>query len=133
MTESELIKKYFPHVPWTALGPVRRRYLAKPSEGSASVQEALLKLAKQEGFVEPEQQAVTGNAEACLAAFQRKPKDPTVGMIFGAETGAFWCDIACGKAEEDGFQELIVRSEEGENLTALAYNKGILQFKKLQK
>ena len=130
MTEEALIKKYFPRVPWTEQGPVRRRYLAKPADGSGSVQDAFTRLAEREGFIEPGQKAVTGDAASCLESFRQKPIDPSVGMIFGTETGAFWCDIACGAADESGYQELIVRSEEGENLTALAYNEGILQFKK---
>ena len=132
MTEQEsLRKKYFPRVPWTELGPVRRRYRAKPMDGGTA-QEALVLLARREGFIEPRQKAVIGDAQECFAAFRRKPEDDAVGMIFGTETEAHWCDIACGRVDDEGFQELIVRSEEGENLTALAHAEGILTFKRME-
>ena len=124
-----LRKKYFPRVPWTEQGPVRRRYLAKAADGSASVTEALARLAEREGFVEPGRHAVIGNAEASFAAFCDKA---AVGMVFGTELSAHWCDAACGEPDAEGWQELIVRSEEGENLTALAHAKGALRFRRAQ-
>jgi len=131
MDEREALKKkYFPRVPWTDKGPVRRRYLARPADGSATAQEALARLAEREGFTEPGQHAVTGGADEAYAAFRRKSSDRTVGMIFGTEAAAHWCDIACAPADADGWQELIVRSEDGENLTALAHNEGVLAFRR---
>ena len=132
MTEQEsLRKKYFPRVPWTELGPVRRRYLARAALGG-TVPEAMKALAEREGFIEPGQSAVIGDAQACFAAFRMKPENRAVGMIFVTETAAHWCDIACGEPDGDGFCELIVRSEEGENLTALAHAEGALVFRKIQ-
>lgn len=133
MDECEALRRrYFPRVAWTERGPVRRRYLARPADGSGSVAAALLHLAEQEGFIEPARPAVVGSAEETFAAFRKKPSDPSVGMIFGTETAAHWCDIACGAADADGWQELIVRSEEGENLTALAHAEGVLRFRRAQ-
>lgn len=125
-----LRKKYFPHVPWTDLGPVRRRYLAKPLDGSGSVEEALSRLARREGFIEPGQRDVCGGEEETFAAFREKPSDTSIGMIFGTEKAAHWCDIACGAKDAEGYQELLVRSEDGENLTALAHAEGVLQFRR---
>ena len=134
MTDAEereaLRIKYFPRVPWTELGPVRRRYRTIPADGSPSVEAALRSLAEREGFIEPGQSAVTGGAAETLAAFRRKPADRSVGMIFGTEPAAHFCDIACGAPDADGWQELIVRSEEGENLTALAHALAVLRFQK---
>jgi len=79
--QEKLRKKYFPRVPWGPDGPVRRVYLARAVDG-ASVQEALLELARREGFIEPGGPAVTGGAEECLAAFQRASGGGPGGMIF---------------------------------------------------
>lgn len=133
VTEHEALKKkYFPRVPWTVNGPVRRRYMARPMDGSASVTEALAALARREGFTEAGQRAVCGGAEETFAAFRRKPEDSAIGMIFGTETAAHWCDIACGAPDPEGWQLLLVRSEEGENLTALAHAEGVLRFRKAE-
>ena len=133
MAELEsLRKKYFPRVPWTERGPVRRRYLARASQEGVSVTEALAALAEREGFTEPGQRTLTGGADAALAAFVQKPDSREIGMIFGTEIGAFWCDIACGPADAEGWCELIVRSEEGENLTALAHGEGLLRFRRAE-
>ncbi len=125
-----LRKKYFPRVPWGEDGPVRRVYLAR-AEG-ASVEAALMELARREGFVEPGGAVVHGGAEECLAAFRKKPAGGPAGMIFGTEPAAFWCDIAAGPSDADGWQRLIVRSEEGENLVALANCEGLLRFRKAE-
>ena len=131
MTQDErtaLVKKFFPRVPWTDDGPVRRRYLARAvSDGDVTA--ALAALAGREGFTEPGQKTVTGGADDCLAAFRAKSTGG-VGMIFGTETAAHWCDIAAGSPDADGWQPLIVRSEEGENLVALAHCEGILRFRR---
>ena len=123
-----LKRKYFPRVPWTEDGPVRRLYRAKAEQGS--VLAVLTALAEREGFTEPGQKTVSGGAEACLAAFARKAAGEPVGMIFGETLDAHWCDIAADPPDGGGWQRMIVRSEEGENLTALAHNEGLLQFKK---
>ena len=123
-----LKKKYFPRVPWTEDGPVRRQYRARAAEGG--VLAVLAALAEREGFTEPGQATVAGGAEACLAAFARKAAGEPVGMIFGETLAAHWCDIAADPPDSDGWQRMIVRSEEGENLTALAHNEGLLQFRK---
>lgn len=130
MEQESLKKKYFPRVLWTEDGPVRRRYLARAVRGG-SVPEALLGLAEREGFIGPGHAGIMGDAAACREAFARKPEDPAVGMIFGTEIAAHWCDIACGPADEAGYQALIVRSEEGENLTALAHEERVLVFKRV--
>ena len=130
MDTEKLKKKYFPRVPWGENGPVRRTYRARAAEGSAL--EAITSLAEREGFTEPGQEPVTGGAEACLAAFGRKAAGEPVGMIFGNTLDAHWCDIAAGPPDADGWQRFVVRSEEGENLTALAHNEGILQFRRAE-
>lgn len=131
MTQDEraaLIKKYFPRVPWTDDGPVRRQYLAKAVSGG-DVTAALAALAEREGFTEPGQRTVTGDADVCLAAFRAKSSGG-VGMILGMEIAAHWCDIAADRPDADGWQPLIVRSEEGENLLALAHGEGLLRFRR---
>ena len=127
MDTEALKKKYFPRVPWTEDGPVRRVYRARASEGVIG---ALTKLAEAEGFTEPGQETVSGGADECLAAFRRKAAGEPVGMVFGDSLAAHWCDAAADPPDADGWQKMIVRSEEGENLTALAHNLGLLQFKK---
>ena len=128
----KLRKKYFPRIPWTAEGPVRRVYLARAAEGTASVCQVLMELALREGFIEPGGPAVLGGAEECLAAFRRKAAGGPGGMIFGTEEAAHWCDAAAGAPDSDGWQRLIVRSEEGENLTALAHGEGLLRFRRAE-
>ena len=127
-----LRKRFFPRVPWTEKGPVRRRYMAGTADGDCSVPEALARLAEREGFTEPGQETVLGNAAETEAAFRKKADGGAVGMIFGTETDAVWCDIACGPAGAEGFCEMLVRSEEGENLTALAYCEGLLRFRRAE-
>ena len=122
-----LRKRYFPRIPWTADGPVRRRYRAK-TEGR-TVAEALEELALKEGFIAPGERAVSGGPEACLAAMRGRGERDT--LIFGDGAEAVWCDLALGPAEEDGWQELIVRSEEAENLTALAHAVGAVRFRRV--
>ena len=122
-----LRKRYFPRIPWTAEGPVRRRYMAK-AEGR-TVAEALEALALEEGFIAPGERAVIGGPEACLAAMQDRGERDT--LIFGDGPDAVWCDLAIGPAEEDGWQMLIVRSEEAENLTALAHATGVVRFRRV--
>ncbi len=122
-----LRKKYFPRVPWGEDGPVRRRYLAK-AEGR-TVEEALQALALAEGFIAPGERAVTGGPETCLAAFQGRGSGDT--LVFGRGRESVWCDLALSAPDEDGWQELIVRSEEGENLIALAGAVGAVRFKKV--
>ena len=128
MDPDKLKQKYFPRVPWTEDGPVRRIYRAR-AEGS-DVLAVLAALAEREGFTEPGQTTVLGGAEECLVAFERKAAGGPVGMVFGAETAAHFCDVAVGPPDADGWRRFIVRSEEGENLTALAHNEGLIQFKK---
>ena len=123
-----LRRKFFPRVPWTEAGPVRRRYLAKAVEGRRTVEEALAALADAEGFTGPGRETVIGGARECLAAFRSRGQAEQ--MIFGRGPDAHWCDAAVGPADGDGWQELIVRSEEAENLVALAYALGVLRFRK---
>ena len=127
-----LKKKMFPRVEWTELGPVRRMYRAKAADGSQTVLETLSALAKQEGFTAPGLSGVTGGAEETLEAFRRKAAGDDPGMVFGAEKGAHWCDIALDAPDAEGWQRLIVRSEEGENLVALAHNLGLLRFSRAE-
>ena len=122
-----LRRRYFPRIPWTAEGPVRRRYQAR-AEGR-TVAEALEALALSEGFIAPGERAVTGGPEACLAAMESRGERDT--LIFGDGPDAVWCDLALGPADGDGWQELIVRSEEAENLTALAHAVGAARFRKI--
>lgn len=128
MDPDKLKQKYFPRVPWTEDGPARRRYLVRAEAGDALA--ALAALAQREGFTEPGQETVAGGADECRAAFERKAAGEPVGMIFGDTLQAHWCDIAADSPDEDGWQRFLVRSEEGENLTALAHNEGLLQFRK---
>ena len=128
MDTEALKKKYFPRVPWGDDGPVRRIYRAR-AEG-ADVLAVLADLAEREGFTEPGQTTVLGGAEECLAAFARKAAGEPVGMVFGTELAAHFCDVALGPPDADGWRLFVVRSEEGENLTALAHNEGLIQFKK---
>ena len=126
-----LRKKYFPRVEWTERGPLRRLYRVRPAaEEGVSVTDILLDLGEREGFIAPGQHAVTGVAETCLAAFRQKAADKSVALIFGTEMAAHWCDIAVDAPDEEGWQLMAVRSEEGENLTALAHSEGLLRFKR---
>ena len=122
-----LRRKFFPRIPWTEAGPVRRRYGARATEPGQTVEGALTALAKAEGFIGPDQQAVSGGADACLAAFRTRGERDI--LVFGHGLDAVWCDFALGPAGEDGWQELIVRSEEAENLTALAHAVGAVRFR----
>ncbi len=124
-----LRKKFFPRVPWTGEGPVRRRYMAKAAEEGKTVAEALEALALAEGFIAPGGRAVAGDGEACLAAFRDRGGEDT--LIFGEGLDVVWCDLALGPADEEGWQALIVRSEEAENLTALAHAAGAVRFRKV--
>ncbi len=122
-----LRKRYFPRIPWTGEGPVRRRYRAK-AEGR-TVAEALEELALSEGFIAPGERAISGGPEACLAAMESRGERDT--LIFGDGSDSLWCDLALCPADEDGWQELIVRSEEAENLTALAHAAGAVRFRRV--
>ena len=126
-TLEALRKRYFPRILWTDEGPVRRRYLAK-AEGR-TVAEALEALALAEGFIAPGERAISGGPEECLAAMQTKGGADT--LIFGQGLDVVWCDLAIGPADGDGWQMLIVRSEEAENLTALAHAVGAVRFKRM--
>lgn len=126
-----LQKKYFPRVPWTERGPVRRMYLVRSAESVTDTPlGSLASLAAREGFTEPDQRSVSGGAEVTLEAFRERARGAAVGMIFGTETAAHWCDIALDAPDGDGWQRLIVRSEEGENLVALAHAEGLLRFRR---
>lgn len=125
-----LRKKYFPRVEWTERGPLRRLYRVRPAGEGASVTELLLALGEREGFVAPGQHAVTGDAGVCEDAFRQKAADKSVALIFGTEMAAHWCDIAVDAPNEEGWQLMAVRSEEGENLTALAHSEGLLRFRR---
>ena len=129
--QEHMRKKYFPRVAWTEDGPVRRRYLTKAESGESVIAE-LVRLAQAERFIEPGQEAVLGNAEACLAAFRKRTEDDTIAMVFGNGLDAHWCDLALGEPDSELWQELIVRSEEGETLIALAHARGVLRFRKAQ-
>lgn len=122
-----LRRKFFPRIPWTEAGPVRRRYIARAAEPGRSVEDALAALAKAEGFIGPGEEAVCGGAETCLAAFRIRGERDI--LVFGRGLDVVWCDFALGPAGEDGWQELIVRSEEAENLTALAHAVGAVRFR----
>lgn len=128
--QEALRKKYFPRVPWTEDGPVRRRYLTKAASGEDVIAE-LVRLAQAERFIAPGRQAVMGNAAACLESFRRRGGEDTV-LIFGSGLDAHWCDLALGTADDEGWQEMIVRSEEAENLIALAHAVGALRFRKAE-
>lgn len=128
-----LKKKFFPRVAWTENGPVRREYLVKPAAGEGTpAEDVLAELARREGFTGPGQQTVTGGAEDTLAAFRAKARGEAVGMVFGTALSACWCDIAAGAPDGEGWQRLIVRSEEGENLVALAHCEGLLRFRRAE-
>ena len=122
-----LRKKLFPRVPWGAEGPVRRRYMAR-AEGR-TVADALGELARREDFIAPEGRVVAGDGPVCLAAFCQR--DRTDSLVLGLGTDVCWCDIALGTPDADGWQELVVRSEEGENLVALASARGAVRFRKI--
>jgi len=127
--EAALRKKYFPRVTWTENGPVRRLYKTRPAEEGDTLA-ILLALAERALFIAPGQRAVTGGAEACFEAFRSKTVDKSVAMIFGDSLTAHWSDISLEPAEE-GWQLMAVRSEEGENLVALAHSEGLLRFKRV--
>lgn len=122
-----LRKRYFPRVPWTDRGPVRRRYLAR-AEGR-TVAEALQALALEEGFIAPGGHAVTGDAAACLAAYRTGENGDT--LVFGRGLDSVWCDLSLTEPDAGGWQEMIVRSETAENLIALASTVGAVRFKKV--
>lgn len=126
-----LEKKYFPRVEWTALGPARRVYEARTAaETPGGVTAALAGLAVEAGFIEPGQRAVTGGPEETLEALRRKGADRSIGMVFGDSAQAHWCDIAVEPPGAGGWQRLVIRSEEGENLVALAHAEGVLRFRR---
>ena len=122
-----LRRKFFPRVPWGPEGPVRRRYMAR-AEGR-TVEAALEALALEEGFIAPGGQAVTGGPERCLEAFRRRDGEDM--LVLGRGAAVCWCDLALGEPDADGWQELIVRSEEGENLIALANALGAVRFRRV--
>ena len=126
--EAALRKKYFPRVTWTEDGPIRRLYKVRPAEEGDTLA-ILLALAERELFIAPGQRSVTGGAEVCLDAFRSKAADKSIAMIFGDCLAAHWSDISLEPAEE-GWQLMAVRSEEGENLVALAHSEGLLRFKR---
>jgi hypothetical protein len=128
--QAALRKKYFPRVAWTEQGPVRRRYLVQTVTPGADVFQTLIDLAQREWFIEPGQRAVVGDADQTLTAFRDRATDKTVGMVFGTELGAHWCDLALSVPDAEGWQTMIVRSEEAENLIALAHNEGLLRFRR---
>ena len=123
-----LRRKVFPRVPWTEAGPVRRHYFARAVKDGQSVAGALEALAIDEGFVGPGQRAVVGDAAACLAAMRDKAGADT--LVFGLGLDACWCDVAFGQADGQGWQEVLVRSEEAENLVALAHAVGVVRFRR---
>lgn len=125
-----LRKKFFPRVEWTEEGPIRRLYRVRPAAEGTGVTDILLALGEREGFIAPGQSAVTGDAGACFAAFRQKAADRSVTLIFGLEMAAHWCDIAVDVPDGEGWQRMAVRSEEGENLIALAHSEGLLRFKR---
>ncbi len=125
-----LRRKYFPRVPWGPDGPVRRRYMARTAAGHQSVAAALEALALSEGFIAPGGRAVTGDAAACLAAFRQRAGGEDE-LVFGQGLDALWCDLALSDPDPDGWQTLIVRSEQAENLVALAHATGAVKFKKI--
>lgn len=125
-----LRRKYFPRVPWTEKGPVRRRYRARAAAPGQTVTGALAALAAAEGFTGPGRRAVAGGAAECLAAYRDMGGDASAGMVFGEGLDACWCDIAAGTPDEEGWQEILVRSERAENLIALAHAVGALRFKR---
>ena len=122
-----LRRRYFPRVPWGPEGPVRRRYIAR-AEGK-SVTAALEALALTEGFIAPGGHAVVGGPEACLAAFRRRGSEDTI--VFGEGLDALWCDLALSVPDAGGWQKMIVRSEQAENLVALAHAVGAVRFRKI--
>ncbi len=123
-----LRRKYFPRIPWTEAGPIRRRYLVRTAQPGQDVSDVLARLAEDEGFTAPGLQTVRGEAEECLAAFRER--GAAALMIFGLGPDAHWCDLALGAEDSEGWRELIVRSEEGENLTALAHARRLLRFRR---
>lgn len=123
-----LRKRFFPRVAWGPDGPVRRRYLARAEELDAAA--VLEELALAEGFIAPGKRAVTGGPEACLAAYRQRSGEDT--LVFGRGPEAHWCDLALSEPDADGWQELIVRSEQGENLIALASAVGALRFRRVR-
>lgn len=125
-----LRRKYFPRIVWGTQGPVRRRYRTRAAEGQQVLQ-ALDALARAEGFIGPGQRAVCADGDGCLRAMRQKGADESVAMVFGQGLDVFWCDLALGPVGADGWQEIVVRSEEAENLIALAHAVGALLFQKI--
>lgn len=123
-----LRRKFFPRVPWTEAGPVRRHYFARAARDGQTVAQTLEALAIAEGFIGPGLQAITGDGAACLEAFRRRGQ--TDILVFGLGLDACWCDFAFGPVDGEGWQEVLVRSEEAENLTALAHAVGAVRFRK---
>lgn len=123
-----LRRKFFPRVPWTAAGPVRRHYLARAAQEGQTVVRALEGLAIAEGFIGPGSRAVLGDGAACLEAFRNRGGVDM--MVFGLGLDVCWCDIAFGPADREGWQEILIRSEEAENLAALAHAVGAVRFRR---
>ncbi len=123
-----LRRKYFPRVPWTEAGPVRRHYFARAAREGQTVAGTLEALAMDEGFIGPGLRAVIGDEAACLGAFRQRGE--TDVMVFGLGPDVCWCDIALGPADGEGWQEMLVRSEEAENLVALAHAVGAVRFRR---
>ena len=129
--EQKLKKKFFPRVPWTEEGPVRREYLVRAADGSGTDAGALLaKLAVEFGFCDT---TVSGDAGVCRKSFADRAAGENTGLIIGTEAAAVWCDLSVCDAAEAGWQRLIVRSEQAENLTALAHEEELLRFRRAQK
>ena len=126
--EAKWKKKFFPRVPWGENGPVRRMYLVQSlKDGQPDAARALAALAVTFGFCE---KTVTGDADVCCEAFARRADTRGSDLIFGTDRAAVWCDAVVTDTPEPGWQRLIVRSEEAENLTALAHEEGALRFRR---
>ena len=128
--EQALRKRYFPRIPWGPDGPVRRRYRVRAAAEGVSPSAALAALAEAEGFTAPDRPWAEGDGAVCLAAFQDRPAGSGAGLVIGRGLDAYWCDLALDAPDNEGWQELIVRSETGENLIALAHGMGTLRFRK---
>ncbi|MCD8087428.1 MAG: hypothetical protein LUE22_02410 [Oscillospiraceae bacterium] len=122
-----LQKRYFPHAPWTEEGPVRRRYQVQAAQGDALG--ALTALAEEELLL-PGERIAAAAGEETLALLRRRDGGEPLALILGRGLDALWCDLALSPPDGEGWQTLLVRSETGENLIALAHARKALRFRR---